>query len=74
MTGDHEARSWQALVELNKQVDDQEQRGDAALEMDVQRNPFDRRDFLLFMIPIVIIVLAMWEGCAMVSTSPAIQA
>ena len=57
-----------APVELTKpfaieeQRADQEQRKDAAPEMNVPRHPFDRKDFLLFMIPIVIIVFAMWEG------------
>lgn len=55
-----------ARVELTKQFAveeqraDQEQREDAALEVDVPRNPFDRKDFLFFMIPIVILVFAMW--------------
>ena len=65
-----------ALVELTKpfaveeqradqeQEADQEQREDAAQEMNVPRNPFDRKDFFLFMIPIVIIVFAMWEGAS----------
>ena len=47
-----------------EQEADQEQREDAALEVDVPRNPFDRKDFLLFMIPIVVIVFAMWEGAS----------
>ena len=63
-----------ALVELTKQfaVEEKranqaqqaapEQREDGARDRDVPRNPFDRKDFLLFMIPIVIIVFAMWEG------------
>jgi hypothetical protein len=48
-----------APVELTKQFSVEEQREDAALE-DVPRNPFDRKDFLFFMIPIVILVFAMW--------------
>jgi len=48
-----------APVELTKQFSVEEQREDAALE-DVPRNPFDRKDLLFFMIPIVILVFAMW--------------
>lgn len=65
-----------ALVELTKpfaveekradqeQDADQEQREGAAQEMNVLSNPFDRKDFFLFMIPIVIVVFAMWEGAS----------
>jgi len=48
-----------APVELTKQFAVEEQREDAAQE-DVQRNPFDWKDFLFFMIPIVILVFAIW--------------
>jgi len=41
---------------------DQEQREDAAREFNVPRHPFDRKDFVLFMIPAVITVFVMWEG------------
>ena len=49
-----------APVELTRQFAVEEQREDAALEVYVHRNPFDRKDFLFFMIPIVILVLAVW--------------
>jgi hypothetical protein len=51
-----------ARVELTKQFAVEEQREDGALEMDVPRNPFDWKDYLLFMIPIVIIAFAMWDA------------
>jgi siroheme synthase (precorrin-2 oxidase/ferrochelatase) len=57
-----------ALVKMTKpfadqeQEVDQEQREDAAREMNVPRNPFDRKDFVLFMIPAVVIVFVMLEG------------
>jgi len=55
-----------ALVELNKQVADQEGRADQAQEKDAARqtndrhHPFDWWDFLLLMMPIATVVLTMW--------------
>lgn len=70
MTGDLDAGARRALTAsegptLAKQQGEcpvEEKREGAALKMDNFRNPFDRKDFLLFMIPAVIIVFALWEG------------
>ena len=48
-----------------EQKADQEQPEDAALEVEVPRNPFDRKDFVLFIIPVAVIVFAMWEGASL---------
>lgn len=40
---------------------EQTQQADTALKMEVARHPFDWKDFLLFVIPIAIIVLGIWR-------------
>lgn len=78
MTGDLDAGARRALIAsegptlakqqgkypVDEQRADQEQPEDTALEV-VPRNPFDRKDFVLFMLPVVIIVFAMWEGASL---------
>lgn len=55
-----------ALVELNKrfaveeQRADQEQEKDARGEIDAQGDPFERRDFVVLMISIAILVFGIW--------------
>jgi hypothetical protein len=57
--GDLDARGGRPVVEFNNQFADQEQREDAERKMDVKHDPSERRDFLVLMISIAIIVL----GC-----------
>jgi hypothetical protein len=61
MTGDLDAKSQQALVEVNKKFTDQEQREDAATKMDMRNHPFDWWDLLLVVMPIAAIVVAMFS-------------
>lgn len=63
MTGGLDAGARRALREVNKQLPDQGQREDAAANVDVRNHPFDWWDLFLFVMPIAIIVFAMfWEA------------
>lgn len=60
MAGHLDVGIRQPPVELSKQFADRKQREDAALNTDVQDNPFDRQDFFVLMISLAFVVLATW--------------
>jgi hypothetical protein len=61
MTSDLDAGARRALIEVNKEVADQQQREDAAAKVDVRNHPFDWWDLFLFVMPIATIVFAMFS-------------
>jgi SHS2 domain-containing protein len=61
MTGELDAGARRALMEVNKEVADQQRREGTVAKMDMRNHPFDWWDLLLFVMPIASIVFVMFS-------------